>query len=178
MRFADRAFGKFLEKLDGSAFFENGLLVVVSDHRSMTPVSSGELERFGAGAFSRVPAFVIGGDIEPGTSDDRVLSQGDLVPTFEWWLTGETTLGPHDAVMLDGSETTKCAFHARGDRRGLLEVICPEGYGQVRMEGDRTRFVQSTGFDEQRIQTVLYTVAKERLAGFYREQHTGQKPVN
>ena len=178
MRFADRAFGKFLEQLDNSGFFENGLLVVVSDHRSMTPVSSEELERFGAGTFSRVPAFVVGRGINPGTVDDRVLSQGDLVPTFEWWLTGETMLGPHDAVMLDGSDTTKCAFHARGDRRGLLEVICPEGYGQVRMEGDRTRFVQRTGFDEQRKQTILYTVAKERLAGLNRAQQTGQKPAN
>ena len=178
MRFADRAFGKFLGQLDTSGFFENGLLVVVSDHRSMTPVSSEELERFGAGTFSRVPAFMIGGDIKPGAFDDRVLSQGDLVPTFEWWLTGETTLGAHDAVMLDGSDTSKCAFHSRGDRRGLLEVICPEGYGQVRLEGDRTRFVQSAGFDEQRKQTILYTVAKERLAGLYREQQTGQKPAN
>jgi lipoteichoic acid synthase len=174
MRFADRAFGEFLEKLDGSGFFEKGLLVVVSDHRSMTPVSSEELERFGASTFSRVPAFIIGGDIKPGTFDDRVLSQGDLVPTFDWWLTGETTLGPHDAVMLDGSDTTKCAFHARGDRRGLLEVICPEGYGQVRMEGDRTRFVQSTGFNEQRKQSILYTVATERLAALHRQERTEQ----
>ncbi len=174
MRFADRAFGEFLEKLDGSGFFEKGLLVVVSDHRSMTPVSSEELERFGASTFSRVPAFMIGGDIKPGTFDDRVLSQGDLVPTFDWWLTGETTLGPHDAVMLDGSDTTKCAFHARGDRRGLLEVICPEGHGQVRMEGDRTRFVQSTGFDEQRKQSILFTVAQERLAALHRQERTEQ----
>ena len=178
MRFADRAFGQFLEQLDNSGFFENGLLVVVSDHRSMTPVSAEELERFGTGTFSRVPAFMIGGDIKAGTVDDRVLSQSDLVPTFEWWLTGKTMPGPHDAVMLDASKTTKCAFHARGDRRGLLEVICPEGYGQVRLEGDRTRFVQSTGLDEQRKQTILYTIAKERLAGLYREQKTGQKPAN
>jgi len=178
MRYADRAFGEFLGKLEVTGFFQNGLLVVVSDHRSMTPVSSEELERFGVSTFSRVPAFMIGGGLEPGTFDDRILSQGDLVPTFDWWLNGETTLGPHDAVMLDGSDTTKCAFHARGDRRGLLEVICPEGYGQVRMEGDRTRFEQSTGFDEQRKQTVLTTVAQERLADLHRQQKTEQKESN
>lgn len=175
MRFADRVFGEFLEKLEESGFFEKGLLVVVSDHRSMTPVSAAELERFGADTFSRVPAFMIGGDIEPGSVDDRVLSQADLVPTFDWWLKGATSLGPHDAVMLDGSDTMKCAFHSRGDRRGLLEVICPDGYGQIRLEGDRSRFVQSTGFDEQRKQTVLDTVAKERLAGLRRQQQTEQQ---
>ncbi|MCZ6504136.1 MAG: sulfatase-like hydrolase/transferase [Gammaproteobacteria bacterium] len=172
MKFADRAFGVFLEELDASGFFEQGLLVVASDHRSMTPVSSAELERFGEGAFSRVPAFMIGEGVTPGSVDDRVLSQSDLVPSLEWWLTGMTSLGQHDAVMMDGSDTTKCAFHARGDRRGLLEVICPEGYGQVRMEGDKTRFEQSDGFAEQRKQSILYTIAKERLAGMQRQQQT------
>lgn len=177
MRFADQAFGEFLQELDKSGFFGKGLLVVVSDHRSMTPVSAEELERFGAGTFSRVPAFIIGGDIESGTLDDRVLSQGDLVPTFDWWLTGETFLGPHDAVMLEGSATTKCAFHARGDRRGLLEVICPEGHGTIRMEGDHTRFVQSAGLDEQRKESILYTVAQERLAALHRQERTDLQDI-
>ena len=174
MKFADRAFGEFLKALDVSGFFEQGLLFVASDHRSMTPVSSAELERFGEGTFSRVPAFIIGKDFEPDSVDERVLSQSDLVPSFEWWLTGTARLGPHDTVMLDDSETTKCAFHARGDRRGLLEVFCPKGYGQVRMEGDQTRFVQSDGFSEQRKQAILYTIAKERLAGLHRQQQTEQ----
>ncbi len=172
MRFADRSFGEFLRKLDDSGFLSKGLLVVVSDHRSMTPVSSAELERFGDNTFSRVPAFVIGAEIEPGSVDDRVLSQGDLVPTFEWWLSGETALGPDDAVMLDGLDTGKCAFHARGDRRGLLEVICPEGHGEVRMEGDRTRFVEGSKFNEQRKKSILETVARERLAALHRQQQT------
>jgi hypothetical protein len=174
MQFADRSFGQFLAKLDESGYFEQGMLVVVSDHRSMTPVSSAELARFGDDTFSRVPAFMIGAELEPGSVDDRVLSQGDLVPSFEWWLTGSTTLGPHDAVMLDGSATGKCAFHARGDRRGLLEVICPEGHAQVRLEGDLTRFVQSHDFDEQRKQSILDMIAGERLAALHRQQQTGQ----
>lgn len=177
MRFADRAFGEFLHELDESGFLEEGLLAVVSDHRSMTPVSAEELERFGAGTFSRVPAFMIGRDIARGSYDDRVLSQSDLVPTFDWWLTGETTFGPHDAVMLDGSETRKCAFHARGDRRGLLNVICPEGYGEIRMEGDLTRFVQSTGFEEQRKKSILHTVARERLTALDRQRRTEHQDV-
>ena len=63
-------------------------------------------------------------------------------------------------------------------RAETVAVCSKSGYGQVRMEGDRTRFVQSTGFDEQRKLTVLNTVAKERLAGLHREQQTRQKPAN
>jgi len=174
MRFADRSFGQFLAQLDESGFFEQGMLVVVSDHRSMTPVSSEELELFGDDTFSRVPAFIIGAELEPGSVDDRVFSQGDLVPSFEWWVNGSTLLGPHDAVMLDGSGAGKCAFHARGDRRGLLEVICPEGHGQIRLEGDLTRFVHGNDFDEQRKQSILDMVARERLAALHRQQQSGQ----
>ena len=50
-----------------------------------------------------------------------------------------------------------------------------DGYGQIRLEGDRSRFVQSSGFDDQRKQTVLNTVARERLAGLHRQQQTEQK---
>jgi hypothetical protein len=172
MRFADRAFGEFFKTLETAGFFKRGLLVVVSDHRSMTPVPAEELERFGAGTFSRVPAFIIGQEFEPGSVNDRVLGQGDLVPSFEWWLSGSALLDPHDAVMFDSTNRTKCAFHARGDRRGLLEVICPEGYGQIRLDGDRTRFVQNQGLEEGRMQSILYTVTKERLSALRRHRQT------
>ena len=172
MRYADRAFGEFLVMLEATDFFEKGLLVVVSDHRSMTPVFKQELEQFGPGALSRVPAFVIGREILPATVDDRVLSQGDLVPTFELWLSGAARFGPEDANMLDNSGSGKCAFHERGDRRGLLAVICPEGHGQVFLEGDKTRFIESMGLNEERQQAILDIVTRERLAGLHRHQQT------
>lgn len=174
MRYADQAFGEFLGALDTSGFFEQGMLVVVSDHRSMTPVPARELERFGPGTLSRVPAFMIGKEITPGSVNDRVFSQGDLVPTFEWWLSGKARLDPQDAIMLNTTGTLKCTFHERGDRRGILEVICPEGHGQIYLAGDETRFVQTSGLDEERKQALLYTVALERLAGLRRHQQTAE----
>lgn len=172
MRYADKAFGEFLGALDTSGFFEQGLLVVVSDHRSMTPVPARELEHFGAGALSRVPAFMIAKELTPGSVNERVFSQADLVPTFDWWLSGKTQLKTQDAIMLKTEGKAKCAFHERGDRRGVLQVICPEGHGQIYLAGDETRFVQSTGLDEERKPSLLYTVALERLAGLRRHQGT------
>lgn len=170
MRHADRAFGEFLESLEKSGFLEKGLLVVASDHRSMTPISKNELKRFGPGAISRVPAFMMGREIIPGLTDDRILSQGDLVPTFELWLSGTARLGAQDNNMLGDLRSPKCAFHERGDRRGMLAVFCPEGHGQIYLEGDDTRFVQSTGLDEKRKQALLATVARQRMAGLLRQQ--------
>lgn len=173
MKFADRSFGEFLDSLEQSGFFDNGLLLVVSDHRSMTPIPWGEMERFGPSALSRIPAFFLGPGIEPGSIDERIFSQGDLVPTFEAWLSGSIRLGPEDNDMLGHMQSPKCAFHERGDRRGVLLVICPEGNGQIFLDGDETRFVESTGLDEKRKRELLTTVAWERLAGLRRYQSTG-----
>ena len=176
MRYADREFGVFFEALEDSGFLQDGLLVVVSDHRSMTPVPAEELERFGAGTFSRVPVLFLGKELEPGTIENRVLAQNDLMHTFQWWLSGTARLDSNEAVMLDAAASPeKCAFHGRGDQRGLLEVVCPSGHGQIRLEGDRTRFVQVSGLDQQRQQTVLHTVAVERLEGLRRHRQNDRQ---
>jgi hypothetical protein len=128
------------------------------------------MEQFGPSALSQVPAFFLGPGIKPGSVDERIFSQGDLVPTFEAWLSGNVRLRPQDNDMLGDLQSSKCAFHERGDRRGLLSVICPEGHGQVYLKGDETHFLQSAGLDEKRKQTLLTTIARERLAGLRRHQ--------
>ena len=139
MKYADREFGKFLDELDQSRFFDNGVLIVVSDHRSMTPMSSEELDLWGEAAHSRVPAFMIGNDIRPGSIDEATYSQSDLTPSFEWWLEGEVALAPFEAVMFDPEFVTrKCAFFLRMDRRAMVDANCDEGYGQIMLHGDDT----------------------------------------
>lgn len=170
IRYADREFGRFLERLDERAFFENGVLVVVSDQRSMSPMSRKELETRGSTAHSLVPAFIIGGGFEPGAVADSVFAQSDLVPSFRWWATGEVALQPFEAVMFDPAfESRKCAFHERGDRRGLVEVICDDGQGQVILDGDYTRFVGATNLSPERREQALLVIGRERLEA--RQRH-------
>lgn len=173
MKYADREFGVFLEQLDTSGFFENGILVVISDHRSMTPMSRRELDTWGAAAYSRVPGFVIGAGFEPDSVDASVYSQSDLAPSFEWWATGEATLGPFDAIMLDPAfDTEKCAFHERSDRRGVMEVICDEGRGQIILDGDHTRFVGRTDLSQARQEQALKHIARQRIEAWQRHLAT------
>lgn len=170
MRYADREFGAFLNRLEGDGFFENGVLMVVSDQRSMTPMSRRELDKWGAAAHSLVPAFIIGDGFEPGSVAGSVFAQSDLVPSFRWWVTGEVSLEPLEALMFDPTfETGKCAFHERGDRRGLVEVICDEGHGQVILDGDHTRFAGPNDLSPERREQVLQVIARERLEA--RERH-------
>jgi phosphoglycerol transferase MdoB-like AlkP superfamily enzyme len=177
MRYADRAFGYFLRDLDATGYFDRGILAVVSDHRSMTPVPARELEAWGPAALSRVPAFVIGPDFSPGLQDERVYSQSDLVPSFELWLGGSTRLDAHQDVMFGRPErdlqrapdaVQRCAFHSRFDLRGRVDVHCERGWGQVRLDGDDSALLDHEDLDPSTRQDVLTTLAVLRLEGLQR----------
>lgn len=179
MKYADREFGVYLDLLDQSGFFDDGLLVVLSDHRSMTPISSGEFALFGNDAYSRVPMFVIGREFGRNQVDHSAYSQSDLVPTFEWWLTGKAALESNDAVMFSAASydakapaanAGKCAFHARGNQRDLVDVICDGGRGVIKLDGDQTRFLQNQGLNESTRESLLADIARIRLQGLDRHQ--------
>jgi len=181
MKFADRAFGTFLESLNKSAFFEHGVLMVVSDHRSMTPIPAAELDAFGRAAHSRIPAFIIGRGFGPGAEEPAVFSQSDIVPTLEFWLNGEATLQPLQALMYGagfGAKTAtggvpaqlNCAFHSRGDQRGLVEVLCNRGDGQVRLDGDNSRFTGDANLSDADRAQILQTLAVLRIEGLRRDE--------
>ncbi|MDX1381319.1 MAG: LTA synthase family protein, partial [Xanthomonadales bacterium] len=167
MRYADAAFGEYLRALEAAGFFENGVLLAASDHRSMTPIPAEDVQRFGFSAPSRVPAFLLDPRQAP-RRDTRVLSHSDLVPSFQWWLHGEVTLGAHDALLFESADLPPrpgpCAFHLRGDVPGVLNVICPDGHGEVRMEGDATRFLSYDGLDAARRDSLIEHIGRRRLA--------------
>jgi len=176
MKYADQAFGDFMLELDRSGYFTDGILIVASDHRSMTPIPLGELETFGPDAHSQVPAFIVGAGFGAGTADDRVCSQADLVPSLEFWLNGSARLGALQSLMWNAppghpeTAAPNCAFHSRGDLRGLVEVICNTGRGQVRLDGDRTRFTHFEGLNPADREQVLRTLAVLRLEGWQRHE--------
>ncbi len=175
MQYADREFGAFLRQLRHSGYFDTGVLLVLSDHRSMTPIPPDERERFGDNVHSQIPAFIIGEGFTAGSSNGHVHSQADLVPSFDAWLNGSAELAPLQANMFAPAPAPNCAFHSRGDRRGLVEVICSHGRGQVVLEGDATRFVrhQQLGSDDR--QAILNRLGVLRLEGLARHAEYQQR---
>lgn len=177
MKFADRAFGEFLQALRASGYFERGILLVASDHRSMTPIPAQELEMFGSTVDSRVPAFVLGREFSANSQSGRVHSQSDLVPTLQLWLNGWAELRPQQSPMfapvdsaLPDTGGLECAYHIRGDQRGVLEVVCNQGQGKLLLDGANTRFLSSNGLDAQQQAQILARTARLRLEGMQRDQ--------
>lgn len=87
-----------LEKI--GFFKENGILVLTSDHRKPQPISEEERQKYGDGARSRIPVFIMGNGISRGVLDDRFLSQADLFKKFENLVEASTALSPY-AIYVD-----------------------------------------------------------------------------
>ena len=67
-------------------------------------------------------------------------------------------------------QTGKCAFHSRGDQRGLVQLTCSSGRGQVRLDGDRTRFVNDQGLDQATMDDILSFIGRMRLEALQRHR--------
>jgi phosphoglycerol transferase MdoB-like AlkP superfamily enzyme len=44
-RYEDETFSKFYEDLKATKFFDNGILIVIGDHRKMTPLEDKEFAK-------------------------------------------------------------------------------------------------------------------------------------
>jgi phosphoglycerol transferase MdoB-like AlkP superfamily enzyme len=168
-RYADRWAAWFHDRLEARGYFDSGVLLVVSDHRSMTPVGAAERERFGRGAASRVPMFLVDRQRPAPSAIDRVHGLGDLVAGMRQRVAGRvctdpTQVSPFRPQGVDGG----CAFHLRGSERGMVDVFCDGGDGRVVLDGDDTRFVASSGLSEKRREQLLTAIALERIRGLER----------
>lgn len=74
----DESFAKFYIQLKKAKFFDNGILVVVGDHRKMTPMEPEEYKKRGVTADARIMSFVIGSGVKAGEIDQNLYQQTDL----------------------------------------------------------------------------------------------------
>jgi len=139
-RYADRQLGHFYDALVESGTLESALLIVASDHRTMTPVRPAEMERFGDEARALVP-FVIADPEHPGARRiDQHFQQVDLATSVQAMLSGRScpTLVRGDLLSVPPTPPT-CVLHARGEDRGRVDVACGGDAAAIRLRGDRTR---------------------------------------
>ena len=176
MRYVDAAAADFIEALENDDFFDNGVLVVVSDHRAMTFVSRAEVQQFGRAAASRIPAFILAGNRgndklvpEAGYEIHTLLHQADLPRTLLNRVSDEVcATANHRDMLAHSDDSSRCIFHARGDHRDRIDVLCGHADGTVEVAGDDTRFVEHAGLSGAERQEMMNRIAAQRLqaAGF------------
>jgi phosphoglycerol transferase MdoB-like AlkP superfamily enzyme len=59
LQYADESLGRFYKQLKLSHFFDNGILIIVGDHRKMDPQEKGEKEALGNLRYTRGLATIV-----------------------------------------------------------------------------------------------------------------------
>lgn len=78
LRYADKTLYFFYQQLKQNWFFDNGLLIIVGDHRKMEPLTEKEKEALGPLRYARALATVVGTGILPGTNNPNLIQHTDF----------------------------------------------------------------------------------------------------
>lgn len=162
IRYADAELGRFYDRLERSGFFADGLLIVVGDHRAMSPVRESERERFGDRALSRVQ-MIVAGLVPRGGGERTVLAQqADLADSLLSWLGPRHCRSAEKGDFLSSDpRAPSYALHVRGDRRSVLNAYFGDRRtAHLHLAGDDTAWVGEPPPDGARI---LARVNRERI---------------
>ena len=141
--YADRELAGFYRYLEDSGFFENGLLFVIGDHRSMTPVQPLERKAYRLRAPAMTPMLIFG--MGQGT-DSRAFQQVDVMPSLIEYLTDdEYCTTPYQGNFLaDTKVEPECILHAPGLDQNNVYAYCGDHEITIALDGDRTRIANET----------------------------------
>lgn len=77
--YIDQQIFEFYQNLKRNGFFNNGVLLITSDHKAPDPISIAEKNKFGASANYRIPLIIVGSNIAKEQIDHRQFQQSDLI---------------------------------------------------------------------------------------------------
>lgn len=86
-RYEDETFSKFYEDLKATDFFDNGILIVIWDHRKMTPLEDKEFAKWWTTAAAKIVWFMIGKWVPTNKLANGIYQQTDLFYSMvhEFW---------------------------------------------------------------------------------------------
>ena len=141
-RYADRVLKDFVENLKSIGFFNNGYLMIVSDHRAMIPASHDEMIRFGDRAYARIPFSIIGNGLN---SEEEInpFSQTDLLPSLPHWLSEDRhCVSTHQGIFLpQAKHLPACIFSHRSYSLDDVFIHCDDEDYTIRLNGDYSHYV-------------------------------------
>lgn len=140
-RYADHALGEYINALEDRGFFDNGYVMIMGDHRAMTPASPDEMTTLGDRAYARLPFSIIGKQT-PGSIETESFSQTDLLPSLRHWLgAGTACVGSDQGVFLPTAiSTPECIFTRRSYAQNNVYAQCGTSDHSILLDGDESRF--------------------------------------
>ena len=163
VKYADKQIGAFYDHLIKSGFFENGLLIITGDHRTMTALNRNEIEAFGVRrAAARVPAIISYGGRRQSVYTE--LSQHtDIYNGLKNLISDRVCFS---ALAGDPFVSTpifpKYVLHKQGGRRGEISVFSGQKNAAIKLDGDQTRYVTEPHFHEA--QKLITYISSKRIS--------------
>jgi hypothetical protein len=163
-REVDKQIARLVATLESRRFFDNGVMLIVGDHRAMTPIPAAEQLRFGVSAAARVPAVVLGKTgLALGESTARA-QQTDLIPSLRY-LIGEHACRTELQGRFLGAppKPARYVVHVDPIRRNQVAFIEGESAYRLELDGDDTRWTAPPPLAED-ADRLLGAVNRERMA--------------
>ncbi len=85
--YVDKNLYAFYSKLKRVWFFDNWVLVIVSDHRKMQPLTKQEVNKFGKISYAKILATVVWSGIKPGVFNNNIIQHIDFfssIKDYRW----------------------------------------------------------------------------------------------
>lgn len=144
-RYADKSIHGLYQQLEKARYFDNGVLIIMSDHRSMTPVSKKESKIFGRQAVAKIPLVVIDKQYTGEAKTSEYLQQSDLLNSLQYLVSQEHCSRKDEGNLFSNPAiSSECIYHNRGDYRDHIDVYCDMGNesATVKLEGDKTKIIR------------------------------------
>ncbi|MCE0494138.1 LTA synthase family protein [Vibrio salinus] len=135
-RYADRQLSGIVKKLSRDS---DNMIVVMSDHRAMTPITPKEQSESGRLSVSRVPMFIVWNKKQAVIGN--IFQQTDVLPGITNAIKGRQCYDPYQGAIFPISHpvSSRCVFHARGDERSKVSAMCDGQPFDIVLDGDDTR---------------------------------------
>jgi len=163
-RETDRQVGRFAEELRKRGFFRDGVMVVLGDHRGMTPLPPAERERMGRSAEMRVPLVVVGDESVPAGASEAMVQQADLLPSLAHLLEAQSCRTDWQGRFLGGPAVPpRYVLYGDPFKRNQVVVVEGERHYRLVLDGDDTRWIDPPA-DPAAAEELLARVNAERIA--------------
>jgi hypothetical protein len=132
--YVDEQFGNFYAQLRKSGFFDNGVLLVLGDHRKREPLSAAEKKKYGPMSRALIPLLIVGKGFPPGKIDTRFFQQADLLTKLPLAADPSAELSPY-IFFLDDPPASYFLFEEADDGKNAHRFRLPSNSVAVEWEG-------------------------------------------
>jgi len=144
-KYADKALGQFYDHLKKGNFFDSGILIITSDHRSMTPLRKEELHQYGSvRAPARIPLIIsFGKDVS--YIETQPFQQTDLYASIINYTSKKSCTSKWQGdLFVTPSIPPEFIIHQRGDNRNIISIFWQDRNLRIKLNGDKTDVINAT----------------------------------